>query len=73
LEIGHLFADIISGAQYLHDIGIAHLDHSLENVLLSEDGRALICDLGVARRFDQSDEKTFLFDAKVFIPGKLKV
>lgn len=40
------FADMLRGVTFLHSIGIAHRDLSLENVLLL-DGRAVIADFGL--------------------------
>ena len=41
-----IWIDISSGMEYLHANNIFHLDIKAENVLLSERGRAKICDLG---------------------------
>ena len=40
-----IFADICRGVKHLHDLGIAHTDLSLTNVLYSQ-GRAKVADLG---------------------------
>ncbi|CEG37258.1 camk camkl protein kinase [Plasmopara halstedii] len=42
-----LFAQIASGLNFLHAIGVAHRDLSLENVLL-KDGNVRICDFGLS-------------------------
>jgi len=42
------FLQICKGLRYIHQRGIAHLDISLENVLLGDDGVWKICDFGVA-------------------------
>jgi calcium-dependent protein kinase len=40
------FADMLRGVTFLHSVGIAHRDLSLENILLL-DGRAVIADFGL--------------------------
>ncbi|CAI5741456.1 unnamed protein product [Hyaloperonospora brassicae] len=42
-----LVAQVASGLSFLHAMGVAHRDLSLENVLL-ENGRAKLCDFGVS-------------------------
>lgn len=50
----HYVAQIALGLQHLHAHGVAHLDLSLENVLVDrragEPDRLVICDFGMARR-----------------------
>ncbi|KAG7388030.1 hypothetical protein PHYPSEUDO_013282 [Phytophthora pseudosyringae] len=47
-----LFAQIAKGLSFLHAIGVAHRDLSLENVLL-KDGQAKICDFGLSADANQ--------------------
>ena len=48
------FGQLVSAVQYLHSLGIVHLDLCLENVLVSEDGHSIkLCDFGLARRQQQ--------------------
>lgn len=42
------FRQITQGAHHLHQLGIAHRDISLENVLIDSQGRAKICDFGLS-------------------------
>ena len=42
--------DIMQGLAYLHAQGIAHRDLKLENVMITEAGRAVVVDFGCARR-----------------------
>jgi serine/threonine-protein kinase SRK2 len=43
-----MFKDILSGLLHMHSLNICHLDISLENILLNQDGVPKICDFGVA-------------------------
>eukprot|EP00691_Histiona_aroides_P001754 EC852234.1.p2 GENE.EC852234.1~~EC852234.1.p2 ORF type:complete len:187 (+),score=68.06 EC852234.1:93-653(+) len=43
------FQDIVEGLSYVHNLGIAHRDLKLENVLLDDKGNAKICDFGFAK------------------------
>lgn len=40
---------IVKGVDHIHQSGVAHLDLSLENVLVSDNNEAKICDFGVAK------------------------
>mmetsp|Transcript_45537 Transcript_45537/g.96932 ORF Transcript_45537/g.96932 Transcript_45537/m.96932 type:complete len:348 (-) Transcript_45537:192-1235(-) len=44
------FRQILRGLAHLHKNGIAHLDMSLENILIAQNGQLKICDFGLARR-----------------------
>jgi serine/threonine protein kinase len=41
--------DVLAGLQFLHGLGICHLDISVENILV-HNGRAKLCDFGMAQR-----------------------
>jgi serine/threonine protein kinase len=43
-----MFRQIISGVDFLHSMGVAHRDISLENILLDAEGEVKISDYGVA-------------------------
>lgn len=54
-QIRHIFTQICKGLSFLHTMcGIAHLDLSLENVLLTESGNIRICDFGHSERIGRS-------------------
>lgn len=46
------FLQIVRGLQHIHASGLAHLDLSLENVLVDGEGVLKICDFGAARKAD---------------------
>jgi len=48
-----IFSQILSGLAHLHSRNVAHLDLSLENLLVGSDGTIKICDFGLARKFDR--------------------
>lgn len=48
-----LLQQVASGVQFLHHRGLAHRDLSLENVLLTADGRCKIADFGLCARADR--------------------
>lgn len=56
-QIGCSFAQIIEGVAYMHDLGIAHLDLKMSNILVSEEGRVKLIDFGssVVCRVSESD------------------
>lgn len=66
-EAKHIFSQALAGMQHIHSQGIAHLDLSLENMLVDHDGTIKICDFGLARPF-QRGQKLPLKGNK---PGKL--
>lgn len=44
------FLQLVNGLAHIHHQGIAHLDISLENVLINDKGMLRICDFGLARK-----------------------
>merc|ERR1719240_2282439 len=49
------FADAVVGLEYLHFQGVVHYDLKPDNILIAEDGRAVISDFGVSRAHVKSD------------------
>lgn len=43
-----VFKDILSGLEVAHSLGLAHHDVSLENLMLDDEGRAVLIDWGMA-------------------------
>jgi len=50
-EINCSFVQLLTGVNYLHDMGFAHRDMKLENVVVSEQGIMKIIDFGCAADF----------------------
>ena len=50
-EIACCFKQIMSGVQYLHELGLAHRDLKLDNCCVNEDGIVKIIDFGCATVF----------------------
>eukprot|EP00467_Chlorarachnion_reptans_P019303 CAMPEP_0114526820 /NCGR_PEP_ID=MMETSP0109-20121206/23253_1 /TAXON_ID=29199 /ORGANISM="Chlorarachnion reptans, Strain CCCM449" /LENGTH=356 /DNA_ID=CAMNT_0001708677 /DNA_START=31 /DNA_END=1101 /DNA_ORIENTATION=- len=50
-----IFRKILSAIKFLHSNGISHLDLSLENVLVDQEGRLKLCDFGAAREVKEGE------------------
>ncbi|KAJ1976377.1 hypothetical protein H4R34_003999, partial [Dimargaris verticillata] len=55
-DAGRLFAQLISGVNYLHRNHVVHRDLKLENLLLDSDRNLKITDFGFANQFDRANE-----------------
>jgi len=51
-EAKSIFRQLLAALEYLHTNRIAHRDIKPENILLCEGGRVMLCDFGVAERFE---------------------
>ena len=49
------FRDILSALDYLHANGVIHRDLKLENCVLKEDGRVLLCDFAISHVFQREE------------------
>ena len=49
--------DFLGAAQYLHERGMCHLDLKLDNVLLADDLRAVLCDYTSLSPYSESTSK----------------
>ena len=52
-DICKLYQQIISGIEYMHEIGIAHRDLKLENILLNYKKDIKIIDFGLSNKYDR--------------------
>ena len=50
-----LIQDLLRGIAHLQQYRVAHLDLKLDNVLISADGRAVLCDFGCSHQFATPD------------------
>lgn len=57
-EIAHIGVQVAEALAYVHGEGIIHRDVKPGNVLLSQDGRALLADFGIARLVDATSRHT---------------
>jgi len=53
-------SDILKGVECMHGAGICHRDLSAENILVSEEGIAVIADFGMCLRIPHARQKRFL-------------
>jgi phosphoserine phosphatase RsbU/P len=56
----HIVHAVAGALQYAHSLGVIHLDVKPSNILLSDDGRVLLSDFGLARMAGQSVERDFV-------------
>ena len=54
-HICKIYQQIISGIEYLHDIGIAHRDLKLENILLNREKNIKIIDFGLSNKYNKEN------------------
>lgn len=51
-----MFKQILEGLQYIHSKQIVHRDIKLDNILLDQNGRLIICDFGVSRKIEEGED-----------------
>ena len=54
LELVRFLADVADALAYAHERGIVHGDVKPRNILISREGRAYLCDFGVARTSEET-------------------
>ncbi|MFZ1964627.1 MAG: protein kinase [Roseiarcus sp.] len=61
-----VLTQILAGLEQLHKIHVLHGDIKLENILVAEDGHAVISDLGSARHFTEGTPETTLVFTRAY-------
>jgi len=56
-DICKIYQQIISGIEYLHEVGIAHRDLKLENILLNFKNDIKIIDFGLSNKYNKDNEE----------------
>ena len=56
-DICKLYQQIISGIEYMHEMGIAHRDLKLENILLNYKKDIKIIDFGLSNKYDKDSDE----------------
>ena len=56
-QICKIYQQIISGIEYLHEVGIAHRDLKLENILLNYKNDIKIIDFGLSNKYNKDSEE----------------
>ena len=57
IYICKIYQQIISGIEYLYEIGIAHRDLKLENILLNDNKDIKIIDFGLSNKYNKENEE----------------
>lgn len=57
-EIDNIMVQFLSGIQALHDRDVLHRDLKLENILISDDNKVKIVDLGLMKRLNEANKLT---------------
>jgi serine/threonine protein kinase len=71
-QVQQIFCQVLRALGHLHTRGIAHLDVSLENVLLDHQGEAKLTDFGAAARIRRGNRKPLKFVGKVaYMPAEM--
>ena len=56
-DICKIYQQLVSGIEYLHEIGIAHRDLKLENILLNNKKDIKIIDFGLSNSYDKNSDE----------------
>jgi HD superfamily phosphohydrolase/serine/threonine protein kinase len=67
-----ILSQILIGLEHLHKLDVLHGDIKLENILVSDDGRAVISDLGSARHLHEGVGETVLVFTRAYAHPELQ-
>jgi HD superfamily phosphohydrolase len=71
-NIVYVLSQILAGLVHLHKLDVLHGDIKLENVLVGDDGRAVISDLGSARHLKEGPLETILVFTREYAHPELQ-
>lgn len=57
--VRYLFRQILEGVNHLHKVGYSHLDLKLDNILIGNDFKLKLCDLGFAKKIGKQIFKKY--------------
>lgn len=70
-DIKHIFAQIVTGIDYLHKQNILHLDIKPENILLTDDNLVKITDFDLSLKTTDINNNCFIFRGTYeYVPGE---
>ncbi len=58
-EISRIIGQVASALDFIHSHGLVHRDIKLENILIDENGQAVLSDFGLVKALDESAKKRF--------------
>jgi len=59
IELSNIVDQIASALDYIHAHGLVHRDIKLENILIDDNGRAVLSDFGLVKALDESAKNRF--------------
>lgn len=66
---GHVVGSVASALHFMHNKGYVHRDVWAENILVSESGKIVLCDLGCAQRYDAAKNQRIALNIPYMSPA----